>query len=363
MKIAVTLIVIFLILGLLIFLIVPFFLQNISFPGFSSGGKGIAGIFKSNDGGDFWFSRNAIDYSKSTIGNIGITDIVFDPFDNNIMYIGTEGSGIFKSINNGESWRRIADENNFLSQNSVINQIAINPKNPTHIYVSVFQNGSGVIFKTENAGQSWKQLYIVPISGYDIKTLATDPSNPDLLYAGTTDGGFLTSSDGGESWRALKWFFDPIKRIIIKPSSPSEIFLLVGKTFYKTNDGGNNWNDITGALSNYPSATKIENLILDPQRPNVLYMTSAYGLLRSDDNGNSWKPIKILVPPEALPVQDLAIDKNDYRTLYMSADSKMYISHDGGENWTVKSLNTGKIAKIIRIDPRNSRVIFVGIHK
>lgn len=364
MKVAISLIIIFLILGAVLFFAVPFLLQNISFPGFSSGGSGVAGIFKTIDGGDFWFSKNNIESSKSTIGSANILDLVFDPFDNNIMYAGTDGSGIFKSINNGESWKRLIDDNNLLTSSATINQIAINPRDPSHIFIAVFQGSNGGILKTEDAGRSWKQLYIVPLAKQDIKTLAIDLVNPNLLYAGTTAGGFLVSSDGGQSWRALKWFFDPIKKIVINPFSSSEIFLILeNRGIYKTMDRGGNWTDLTHTLSGYPSAIKIENIVLDPQRPGILYITSVYGLLKSVDGGNSWRSLKILVSPEALPVQDIAIDRNNYKVIYMSAGSKIYISDDEGENWTVKSLNTGKNAKLIRIDYKNPKVIFVGIHK
>lgn len=364
MKVAVSLIVIFLIFGIIVFFAIPFLLQNVTFPGFSAGGKGVAGIFKTVDGGDFWFSKNNIESSKSTISTANILDIVFDPFDNNIMYVGTDGVGIFKSMNNGESWKRIIDENNMLGTSSVINQISVNPKNASHIFVAAFQNNNGGVYKTEDAGHSWKQMYVVPLSNQDIKSVAIDHSNPNILYTGTTAGGFLASSDGGESWRVLKWFFDPIKKIYINPYNSSELFVLIeDKALYRSSDKGNNWIDLTSTFSGYPSATKIENLIFDQQRPGVIYAPSAYGLLRSDNNGSSWRALKILVSPEALPVRDVAIDKNDFKKIYMSAGSKIYISDDEGENWVVKSLDTGKNAKIIKIDPKNSKIIFIGIHK
>lgn len=364
MKVAISLIIVFLILGVIVFFAIPFFLQNITFPGFSTGGQGVAGVFKSVDGGDFWFSKNSIDSSKSTISNTGVLDFVFDPFDSNIIYLGTDGAGIYKSINNGESWKKVTDENNTLSSSAVINQIAINPKNSTYIYAAAFQGNNGVILKTEDAGHSWRQMYIVPLSKQDIKSIVIDSANPNNLYAGTTAGGFLMSSDGGESWRVLKWFFSPIKKIYINPFNTSEIFVIIeNRALYRSGDKGNNWTDLTTTFSGYQSAVKIENLVFDPQRPGVMYMTSAYGLLKSDNSGSSWKSIKILVPPEALPVQDVAIDKNAYKTIFMSAGSKIYISYDEGENWTVKSLDTGKNAELIRIDPKNSKIIFIGVHK
>lgn len=363
MKVAISLIIVFLLLGIVAFFVIPFFLQNISLPGFS-GASGVAGIFKSTDGGDSWLAKNSIDSSKYTISSAGISDIAFDPFDNNIIYIGTESSGIFRSVNNGEGWKKITDGNKTLGSNAKINKIAISSKDSSHILVAAFQNDSGAIFKTEDAGQSWEQVYIVPITKQDVRSIVIDPINSNILYAGTTAGGFLASSDGGDSWRVLKWFSNPIDKIIINPSLTSEIFIIMkNKGISRTNDGGVNWTDITSTFSNYPSAIKTENLVIDPTRTNVLYMTSAYGLLRSEDSGNSWKPIKILVPTQSLPVQDIAVNRYNGRNLFMSAGSKIYISDDGGENWSVKSLNTGKIAKIIKIDPKNPKVIFLGIHK
>lgn len=363
MKVAISLIFVFLLLGIVAFFVIPFLLQNISLPGFS-GASGTAGIFKSTDGGESWSAKNSIDSSKSTISSANITDVAFDPFDNNIIYIGTESSGMFRSANNGESWKKITDSNKTLSSNAKINKIAISSKDSSRILAAVFQNNSGAIFKTEDAGQSWKQVYIVPVSKQDVGSVVMDPLNSDVLYAGTTAGGFLTSSDGGDSWRVLKWFTSPIDKIVINPFTTNEIFTVMkNKALFRTNDKGASWTDLTSTFFDYSSAIKIENLVIDPTRTNVIYMTSAYGLLRSDDSGNSWKPIKILVPAEALPVQDIAVNRYNSRNLFMSAGSKIYISDDGGENWSVKSLNTGKVAKIIRIDPKNPKVIFLGIHK
>ena len=197
MKVAVSLIVVFFVFALILFFVVPFALQNITIPGFSTGGSGVAGIFKSIDGGDFWFSKNSIDGSSSNIGSTNILDLVSDPFDNNILYLGTDGSGIFRSINNGETWKKLVDDNGELSSNAIINQIAIDPQNPSHIFITVFQNGSGAIFKSEDAGRSWKQIYIVPLAKQDIKTIVIDQADPRKLYAGTTAGVLITEILGG----------------------------------------------------------------------------------------------------------------------------------------------------------------------
>ncbi len=79
---------------------------------------------------------------------------------------------------------------------STVNGFALHPTNPKVMYVAM-RDG---IFRSENAGQSWK-----PVDGgpKGVVAVAVNPKKPDEMYAVTTDGDVFLSADGGMRWSRL----------------------------------------------------------------------------------------------------------------------------------------------------------------
>ena len=87
--------------------------------------------------------------------------------------------------------------------------IAINPANENTWYVAV---ASGGVWKTENAGTTWKSIFDGQVS-YSIGCITLDPQNPEIVWVGTgeNDGGrhigygdgIYKSENGGKSWKNM----------------------------------------------------------------------------------------------------------------------------------------------------------------
>lgn len=151
---------------------------------------------------------------------LGIGDIALAPSNSNILYVGTgeslkkprnftmPGTGIYRSDDAGETWRHLG-----LNDSWHIGEIAVHPTNPDIVVVAVLghfwsDNKNRGVYRTEDGGKTWRQaLYI------DEQTGATDiviaPSNPDIMYASMwqhspqvsgKNSGVYKSTDGGKSW-------------------------------------------------------------------------------------------------------------------------------------------------------------------
>lgn len=175
-----------------------------------------------------------------------------------------------------------------------VRSIAIDPNNPLIIYAG---SVSGGIWKSTNGGNSW-----LPKTDFAqnlvIGSIAIDPANTNIIYAGTGEGyfnvdalrgiGVLKSTDGGENWILLNNFVNPgpnyyyyyINKILINPSNPQILFAAV------TNNSEGIWRSTNGGTSwnRLTSPGQISkfcmDLVMDPINPNIMY--ASFGLFSAD---------------------------------------------------------------------------------
>ncbi len=146
-------------------------------------------------------------------GNIGgrTRAILINPQDPQIMYAAGVGGGVFKSVNAGASWFPLDD---FLA-NIAVNSMAMDPTDPDIIYAGTgegFFNSDAIrglgIFKTTDAGATWTQLAgtvdgSVPTGAfYQVNKLQVSPNDPNRVYAATRFGVFR-SLNAGTTWASV----------------------------------------------------------------------------------------------------------------------------------------------------------------
>jgi photosystem II stability/assembly factor-like uncharacterized protein len=149
----------------------------------------------SRDGGQNWL------LIQDERGTISARSLVIDPTDTDVVYLGTEGSGVYKSVDGGETWspanRGMLDLH--------ITALAVDPARPQTVYAG---GDRGELFKTTDGGQTWIDFAAkLPPSEHsyvgDIASIAIDPAAPDTLYLLVKRRGVLVSHDGGERWRII----------------------------------------------------------------------------------------------------------------------------------------------------------------
>ena len=183
--------------------------------------------------------------------------------------------GIFKSTDRGVTWSRFND--GLDNAQSIINKITIHPSNPNIVWASIYQHG---IFKTQwiKSKLTWMEKNN-GLQSSDIRCIAVNPSNPDILYAGSGDGGGLfKSTDGGNNWSSINTG--------IRIHCPSYLSP-IGKTPFGLDL---NSYDVSYSAMYYPiDWTKILDIALDPVNPDRIYICDlSSGVYVTTDGGVHW---------------------------------------------------------------------------
>jgi len=171
------------------------------------------------------------------------------------------GNGVYKSENQGETWRSIGLEKTYH-----ISRVIIHPENSNIVFVAALGNlwnssKERGVYQTTNGGKNWKKvLYIDEMTG--VVDMAMDKNNPNILYAATYQ-------------RMRKaWGFNG--------GGP-------GSGIYKTTDGGKTWNELTGGLP--PGDKGRIGLAASKTRSNIIYATIEHadssGFYRSSNGGRN----------------------------------------------------------------------------
>lgn len=245
--------------------------------------------------------KNELPYKSSGLGRINC--IRFHPMDNNTIWVGAASGGAWKSEDLGKTWE-LSPFTDILSIG--ISDIAIAPTNPNIIYAATgdangYQSSRGYtigIIKSTDGGRTWGTTGVdQEISNKNlIYRLIVHPSNPDIVYAGTSFG-FYKTTDGGENWERK----DPntFRDFEIKVDDPNTLFASVQLNYssarlYLSTDGGENWEDVQTV-----STTNRMALATTEADPNYVYAIASSAanngfnsFLRSTDAGQSWNVMK-----------------------------------------------------------------------
>lgn len=151
--------------------------------------------------------------------------------------------GLYLTSNSGDNWTliKIANETGY-----AINAAAFAPSNSNVMYAGGLTEdySKGVMYQTANGGASWTRL---PWAYREIKSIAVDPKDPNIVYAGTSWDGTYRSADGGQTW-TMGSGPDGAYSIIVNKSNPNEVIVGGGGGIYRSTDRGLTWTDISEGL-------------------------------------------------------------------------------------------------------------------
>jgi len=231
---------------------------------------------------------------------------------------------------------------------------------------------SGGVWKSVSGGITWEAVFDdAPLQS--IGAIAIDPSNPDVIWAGTGEGnprnsqtsggGIYKSLDGGENWSLMGLVeTKTIHRIIVHRDDPNTVFVAaLGSAWgphpergvFRTTDGGATWEKV---LYNNEE-TGCADLIVDPRNPNKLFAAmweygrkpwtfnsggEGSGLYVSHNAGKTWA---MRSSEDGLPEGNLgrigltisAANTNVVYALVESEETALYRSEDGGLKWEVRA--------------------------
>ena len=334
------------------------------------------GIQISRKGSPIFKSTNrAANWSPSGNGlPVGqVSGITVDPSNSMTLYAAT-AVGVFKSTNGGSQWAATGQENPAVIP-SLVSTVAVDPSNPTIVYVATASNG---LYKSTNGGQS----YQVKNTGFNfngplvVNDLAIDPAMPSTVYAGNFNGAFK-SVNGGETWTSINTgLIQPppfnqipiVNRLVIDPVNRMILYAATNRGVFKTTDGGLNWFASGNGLEQANS--QLYTLAIDPASPSTLFAGAAGvygGLFKTTDGGVTWRASNVGLgspkPTDLLSVYSLAIDPSGTTVYAATLSGGVFKSTDGGTTWGAS--NDGLVtaaANFVTVDRANSANVYVGIN-
>jgi photosystem II stability/assembly factor-like uncharacterized protein len=234
-------------------------------------------LMKSSDGGKKW----------AFIGNFSgehgpeLNYLAIDPLQTNILYASIFDSNhiydgiILKSINGGETWQWLK---NGLPENSMVMDLAIDYTQNNVIYAGTWGNG---VYKSIDGGENWIAINKGLLKS-KISSLRIDPLTPSIIYVGTSGEGIYKSIDNGMNWSEINTGLPDnieISDLIINPINSNILFICINgpsdittSGVYESINAGKSWSFI--GLSD----SKVNDLAINPEIPAIIYAATEKGL-------------------------------------------------------------------------------------
>jgi len=343
------------------------------------------------------------------------TDFAVPELEPWTIYASTGSGGLWKSVNNGQSWESIFDNQPVIS----IGDIAVAASNPNIVYVGTGEANSSRstywgdgVYKSTDAGKTWSNVGLKDT--HHIGRMVIHPKNPDIvyvaalghLYSDNDERGVFKTIDGGKTWtKSLDVKVEGkavgAVDIVIDPKKPETLYAATydkerkpwtfnlggpGSAIYKTIDSGKTWTKLTGGLP----GGMIGRIGLDIslKNPLVLYANienankpkmsdadrlkelregkSSAGMIgeevyRTDDGGKTWRKVNEKNPVGGGPgyyYMDIRVDPNDVNHAYVLTVGVLE-TKDGGKTWA-SAFRFGGDNHALWIDPANSKHMILG---
>jgi photosystem II stability/assembly factor-like uncharacterized protein len=248
------------------------------------------GVYKTTDGGKTW--KKMLYANNQT----GCSDLVMEPGNPNVFYAGMwhvirtpysmesggEGSGIYKSVDGGETWKNISTNKGFPKGVWGIVGVAVAPSNTDKIF-AIVENANGGLFVSNDGGQTWS----LTCSDNNIRQRAwyytkvyVDPKNENLVYCPNVE--FMRSRDGGRTFTSVNTPHGDHHDLWIDPEDGNRMIVADDGGAQVSYDAAANWS----SLMNQPTA-QIYRVSTDNAYPyNILGAQQDNGTFRMKSRTN-----------------------------------------------------------------------------
>lgn len=262
------------------------------------------GIYRSTDGGNSW--KNMGLKRSEHIGKILVhpdnSDVVLVAAEGPLWAAGGD-RGVYKTTNGGESWKLVLE----IDENTGVTDLEFDPTNPEIVYAAAYQRRrhtwallaggpkSG-IYKSSNTGDSWRKITQgLPSADMGKIGLAVTPASPNLVYAtieaSNAEKGFYRSLDKGESWEKRSSYTSGgtgphyYQEIEASPVNPDLIYQM-DVFLHVSRDGGKTFDYLETGREKHSDN---HAFWIDPHNGSHLIAGTDAGLYESFDEGAKWR--------------------------------------------------------------------------
>lgn len=242
---------------------------------------------------------------KDVIGGDGMECLV-DHSNSDIIYGELYYGQIRRSTDGGNSW--VSIKNNITETGGWVTPYIIDPIDPAILY-SGFNN----VWKTTNRGNAWTAISDFGDSR-KLSILAICKEDPDVIYAGTGLRLHRTTN-GGTSWTEVS---KPSSRtmtyLTVHSSDPMKIWASFsgytsGEKVYYSDDGGVNWDNISGSIPNVP----VNSIIYQNYSPQRIFIGTDIGVFYTDSTLSDWQDYNSNLPNVVITELDIHECSNKLR--------------------------------------------------
>jgi photosystem II stability/assembly factor-like uncharacterized protein len=284
-----------------------------------------------------------------------VRSLNFDPKNPDRIYLGTSTGSLFLSNDAGHNWTRLA---HLGGDDNVLDHITIDPQNPKHIYVSAWSlenQQSGDVYRSHDGGDNWEAL--PGMHGKSVRAMAMSASDSKVLVVGALDGVFRTKN-GGNSWERISppspAEVKNIESIAIDPKNPDVVYAGTWHLAWKTADGGANWQHINKGMID---DSDVFSVIVDSTDSSVVYASACSGIYKSESAGDLFHKLQG-IPFSARRTRVLKQDPNSPATVYAGTTEGLWKTIDGGKTWKHVT-NSEIVVNDVLVDPRNSNRVLL----
>lgn len=326
------------------------------------------------------------------------TDVEGVPSPSKTFYVATAAGGIWKTTNNGTSFKLVWSGD---PERSVIamGDLAIAPSDPDIVWAGTGEGNTrnsispgGGIYKSTDGGETWEFMGLG--DAQVIARVVVHPTNPDIVFAAALghiwgpneERGLYRTKDGGETWERVKFISDRagFVDIVLRPDNPDVIFAASwerergpyylqsggpGSALWRSDDGGDSWTEVVG--NGFPTAEKGRiGLAISRSNPDVIYALveargegetegfAGNGLYRSADGGETWEKMND-VNTRPFYYSQVRVDPQDENRVYFSS-TPVQVSNDGGKTYGTTTNGVHVDQHAMWIDPNDPDRMIVG---
>jgi len=253
--------------------------------------------------------------------------------------------------------------------------VAVSPSNKCLIYVAIGNR----LYRSNDCNRSFEQIYYDNEKNININSVVVDHYNSQNLYLGTSRGELIKSIDGGNSWRTIQRFEEPVAKVLVSPQDSRLIFVATSKikvySFLSNTDTNpansedlnnnfkvSNFKDLNAPLNDLVVGASFKNLQAVPNDSSLLLATDKM-ILRSRDEGITWESLNLIQPDGKVTVNTLAVNPKNSKEIYYVTDTTFFRSLDDGTTWTTKKLPSARGGSALWVDFNYTKNVYLGNYR
>jgi photosystem II stability/assembly factor-like uncharacterized protein len=287
-------------------------------PGTLLAGTAAAQLFRSRDGADTWTHLPFPGELRSALHAI-----VVDPLTPDLYLVAASSetpayAGVYRTVDGGATWSQLPG-----LEHKQVWALTVWRGDP-RIIAAGTQDG---VFLTRDSGMNWERLS-PPRSAWPrpVVSLAFDPANSKVLYAGTPHLAWKTA-DGGATWRRIPIGMEEdsdIFSIEVDLNQRAHLFAGACSGIYRSINGGGTWSSLEKATG---GSFRTYVVARTPGRPHVVFAGTSGGLIQSADEGATWRVLSKEI------ARSIAFDAADSQRIFVATDRGILRSEDGGDHF------------------------------